>query len=186
MDDEFEKKTVSEMSPSEVHYLKEYLSEVNSAFTNTANSMYTSANDTEQSLSSQLMLLNTVILTASLLAIGNGDLFSLLTPVHKFLICAVFILQIISIYSGIAHYHSRFRFFGDGGDNAKVSADLAKIGSFTNLEDMKVKIKSNEEKARHMSGELELRVQVGSIALSLIIFFVLIIAIFYNIPYYEN
>lgn len=112
---DYQDKKLDEMNDDEMHYLIEYTDKVANAHVSTANSMYAAANETEQGLSGQLMLLNTVILTASLLALGNNDLFKQITIAHKIFICSIFVLQVVSIIAGIVNYKKRERFFCTSG-----------------------------------------------------------------------
>jgi hypothetical protein len=61
-------------------------------------------NETERALCAQLMLVDTVLLTGTLVAIANKDLFDILTtPTRVFVIFALLFL-LISIGFGVAYY----------------------------------------------------------------------------------
>ena len=82
------------------------------SFVNEQKRMYSDAsdyfvketNETERALCAQLMLVDTVLLTGTLVAISNGDLFNLLTGTTKALIVIALLLLFISIGYGIAYY----------------------------------------------------------------------------------
>lgn len=63
-----------------------------------------SANDTESSLSSQLMLISTVFLTISVAVISGSDLLQNMNTLERGLLFLVFLFIVISVTCGVVYY----------------------------------------------------------------------------------
>lgn len=180
---DYNEKQLAEMTDEEMSYLISYTDNVSNSYTTTANSSFGEANATEQSLSSQLMLLNTVILSASLLALSNSELFTRLTDSHRVITCIIVFLQTLSIIAGIISYRLRERFFAGAGKNAYKSAGIAKERKFKNLNHMEKLIRANDEKQPEQSSNRAVNIQIVLIVLSLMCFAALIYSVLYDVPF---
>lgn len=182
----YTQKPLDQMSSDEMSYLIDYTDRISHAYITTANSSFSEANKTEQDLGSQLMLLNTVILSASLLALGNGDLLNLLTNPHRIMICIILGFQTMSIIAGIASYKLREYFFAKAGENATLSAKIAKKREYKTLSDLDQHLRMNDSKQANQSGGLAVNLQITLIAISLLIFTVLVFTLLFDVPCYNN
>lgn len=176
-------KPLDKMNADERHYVIDYTDQVSASYSQNANQHYTEANATEQSLSNQLMLINTVILTASLIAISNGDLLTSITCAQEWLIVLIFTLQILSISSGIMGYISREKFFADAGDLLRKNAEISRGRKYSSLNEMSTQLAANDSRLKQQQGSKHpINLQIASILISLITFLVLILAIFFDMP----
>jgi hypothetical protein len=82
----------------------DFINQQNHLFSEASNYFVKETNETERALCAQVMLVDTVLLTGTLIAIANKDLFNLLTtPVRILVILALFFL-LISISFGVMYY----------------------------------------------------------------------------------
>ena len=180
---EFVTKPIDKMNEDEVHYLIKYTDGVNANFINTANLMYEKANQSLQDLSAQLMLITTVMLTGSLIALGNEELLKVLSIPLRWLIVSIFLLQVMSVLSGIFAYKQRERFFATSADVAADTGKMVKAREYKDLDEMDASIE-NMARTEEASKETALHAQIYCLGISLVIFFVFIVGVLFDIPGY--
>lgn len=86
----------------------------------------TEENETERALCGQLMLITTVLLSANIVVLSNGDLLKLMSDAQRALMLAGVILLIASIAAGIKYYFQLMHFHFDW---AKASNDVVNLHS---------------------------------------------------------
>lgn len=91
---------IDRTNPEHLAYLNGEVRKFNDA----SSDFVTEANETERALCAQLMLVDTVILTGTLVAFANQDLFEVLTTPVILLILLAFAFLLISIGFGVAYY----------------------------------------------------------------------------------
>jgi hypothetical protein len=79
-------------------------------FTDASQYFVAESNETERALCAQLMLVDTVMLTGTLVALGDQDLFEALTTLVCTLILLAFAFLLISMGFGIAYYFRIIRY----------------------------------------------------------------------------
>jgi len=171
------------MSEADKVALVRHVTDTMNGYEDVANRVLAEANSTESDLSGQLMLVSTVVLTAVLLALGNADLFKLLTDSQKTLISLVLILQVVSIILGIIAYKDRITFFVGASDNAKKSVMIADSFNYESIESMKQKINENVKSFTGKSTDRYLNLQIWSIVIGLLVFAVVILSVLFNVHF---
>jgi|GEM_PF-2569777 len=81
-----------------------YLNEQKRIFSSASDYFVSEANETERALCAQLMLVDTVLLTGTLVAIANKDLAKLLSDTVSVFIFIAFCLLLFSVAFGIKYY----------------------------------------------------------------------------------
>jgi hypothetical protein len=159
-----------------------HINEVAGNHIDIANQLYTEANTTERSLGGQLILLNTVVLTASLVALGNEKIFSQLLEIHKVLIFSVLLLQVFSILSGIKSYREVEKFYIASGDTSREGARIAQSRNkeFNTIGEMEDKVKANDSSAPKLSSKKWVDRQIKSLVASLLLFLIVVAVILFR------
>ncbi len=165
---------IEDMSVRHREHLDKLLDEYNSDFVDLNRKLGSEANATERSLSGQLMLVTTVITTISVVALGNSDLMKQLVDIHRYLILSIFLLQIVSIASGIINYLKIEEFFTKSANEYASASKLINERQFDSIAGYFKKVGKILKNRKDHSSKAALNVQIISIALSLAIYGVLI------------
>lgn len=174
-------KNISHMNADEKHYVIDYTDKVSAAFITTANTMYAQANTVIENLTSQLILINTVFFSGSLLFFSSKDVINKVKTVDglKWLLVSVFILQLLSIILGLISYKNREKFFAEAGDIEKNIGHMIKDRKYKTLNEMERKIdEMRSQKTR--SREIAQILQLSSIPLTMVAFFAFIFLYIFN------
>lgn len=137
------------------------------------------ANSTEFALASQLILLNTVVITGVLVSLGTDGFYTIAGDYHRVLLFGIFILQLISITAGIRLYISDRDFFNH---NARISAQVVKYindRKYRTVNQMNQGIRKRRKDAKKTGNKSNLRVQISTLFLSLLLFAALMIGLFF-------
>jgi hypothetical protein len=177
---------LKEMDADERHYMIEYTDSVAKEFIESSNKNYATANSTEQSLSNQLILLNTVLLTGSLLSFNNDTFFSSISLPQSILIFSIFTLQALSISFAVLDYKLRQSFFAQGGDETTSSATYIKARKYLTVNEMLETLAKNDKKFLKKSNRFTSKAQVYLLLASLFLFVVLIYSLLFDVPLYRN
>jgi hypothetical protein len=186
MNREFSNIPLSDMDADEKHYMIEYTDGVSAAYNDSSNKNFAAANATEQSLSNQLMLINTVVLTASLISFSNEAFYNSLSLPQSILIFIIFTLQILSIISGIFDYMLRRKFFGDGGDKALKIAKYIKTRKYKTINEMLKQVSDYDDKILKKSNRITSLAQIIFIIMGLAFFVILLFSFLFDVPLYSN
>jgi hypothetical protein len=174
---ELKRLQISAYTPQQTYDLIRHTDTVGNNYIESANKLVAEANETERHLSGQLVLLNTVLLTASLVALGNEKLFDHLSATPKVLMFSILLLQVFSIISGIASYREIERFYITCAQNKMKSNTIARnLNGFNTIEEMESKLAESDKEAPGGSSQKWLKRQINSLiaGLSLLLFLVLL------------
>jgi len=87
-----------------------YLTDQKRMFSEASDYFVKETNETERALCAQLMLIDTVLLTGTLIAIANKDLLDVLTGPTKTLMAIALFFLLVSIAFGISYYFSIIKY----------------------------------------------------------------------------
>lgn len=138
------------------------------------------ANNTERSLSGQLILLTTVLITVSVVALSNGDLLNHLSINQKILIIVAFILETTATISGIVHYFKMENSYNKWADAYHKVTIILDGHDFNTQEELTAKIGKAQSNLDIHPARPALKLQVGAIAATFAVYLVLLIAVFFN------
>lgn len=165
------------MDEAQQKYLYGYLDKVAENFSVTSQKYTAEANSTERSLSGQLILLNTVIFTASIFAIGSN---LELNGFQRFLVLVIFASQIGSIISGIVNYFKIEKFYTDQAVIDHKKAHVIKRGEYNTISEMGKKLSEVDENEMKISHRPALHIQVALLVASLVFFLLLVTTVFFT------
>ncbi len=138
------------------------------------------ANTTERSLSGQLILLTTVLISVNVIALGSGGLLNSLTSGQKFLILFAFILEVIAVFAGIVHYfkmESSYKKWADAYHDVTLVIDNR---DYKTEDELIKKIDVAQSNLDIHPPRPAIKVQVACIALCFFTYIVLIAALFFD------
>lgn len=174
------------MNPDDRHYFIDYKNRESEKESAMGNRALTEANQIEQNLSAQLILISTVLVTASLIGVSNADLHKLMTEPHKALFLMILVLQVISILSGITYYKIVEYYQAKNGLLSHKKALLIHEEQYESIADMQRQLSAMEKNSRDKNPEIVAYIQIVSIAISLVLFTILLYAMAYDVPWYSN
>lgn len=136
--------------------------------------------ENERALCSQLILVATVLLTASMLAVGNSDLFKTMTYDQKWLTMLSVAALVGSIITGIKHYFVLLKFYMDWAyAKQKIALIYGEVKCKTPLVARKKSIALTADlKNEPYSGWL--KAQIWLLSVAGIAYLVLLVAIFFS------
>jgi hypothetical protein len=138
------------------------------------------ANTTERSLSGQLILLTTVLITVNVIALGNGELLNHLTNNQKILIILSFIFEMLATVAGIIHYFKMESSYNKWGDAYHRVTQIIDGKDFKTEKELSDKIQAAQTDLKIHPVRPALKLQVGCIIGSFLVYLVLLLAVFFN------
>lgn len=144
------------------------------------------ANTTERSLSGQLILLTTVLITVNVIALGNSELLAHLTTNQKILILVAFILETVATMSGILHYFKMESSYNKWADAYHKVTTIIDGRGYATQDELGKKIQTAQSNLNIHPPRPALKAQVLCIAGSFIVYLLLIVAIFFNFHNHLN
>jgi hypothetical protein len=138
------------------------------------------ANSTERSLSGQLILLTTVLITVNVIALGNGSLLDQLSIDQKILILAVFVLETLSTAYGIRHYFAMENSYNKWADAYHEVTTIIDSKDYSTTQELSEKIKNTQNGLDIHPSRPALNKQVYCILASFVVYLLLLIAILFN------
>jgi hypothetical protein len=138
------------------------------------------ANNTERSLSGQLILLTTVLISVNVIALGNDGLLTSLTLDQKLLVITAFILETVAVIAGVYHYfkmESSYNKWADAYHEVTLIFDKREFGTEGELAS---KVSEAQSDLDIHPPRPALRIQVGCIIASFAAYAVLIVALFFD------
>lgn len=175
------KKTKDEVFKFSNSNTVKYLSEQQNKFEKQRDKASGEANTTERSLSGQLILLTTVLITVNVVVLSGGsNLAENLSDFQKLLVLGAFLLETTAIIAGIAHY---FKVEGSYNKWADAYHDVVEIivsRSYSTEKELSDKV-DKAQKLDIRPPRQVLKVQVICIIASFIIYFTLIVTFFYDL-----
>lgn len=138
------------------------------------------ANNTERSLSGQLILLTTVLISVNVIALGNDGLLSKFTDAQKLLMLTAFILEAVAVFAGIYHYfkmEGSYKKWADAYHEATLIIDKREFKTETELVEKVNGVQSNLDIHPPRPA---IKVQVACIIASFVAYIVLLLALFYD------
>ena len=140
----------------------------------------TEANTIERSLSGQLILLTTVLITVNVVALGNGDLLNHLTVIQKWLILAAFLLETVATIAGIAHYFKMEALYNKRADGYHDATTVIDSRDFSTESELSQKIQAVQSNLGIHPPRPALKLQVCCIVGSFLAYLLLLLAVFFD------
>lgn len=118
-----------------------YLNELQNTYLSEVGTSDSEGNETDRVLSSQLILITTVIITGNIVVLGNKDLLQSLTWAQQGLVAIGLASLVASLYSGIT-YFQKIRAFHRGWGEARynVVLELDKVKTGDKYSDLSAKV----------------------------------------------
>lgn len=138
------------------------------------------ANNTERSLSGQLILLTTVLISVNVIALGNDGLMGSFTTGQKFLVLVAFVLEAVAVFAGMYHYfkmESSYKKWADAYHEVTLIIDKREFSTESELAD---KINKAQSDLDIHPPRPAVKVQVGCIAVSFVAYIALLVALFFD------
>ena len=137
-------------------------------------------NETDRSLSSQLILIATVLITANIIVFGNRDLLLSLTNAQKILMVAGLVCLIASLWSGIKYYRIVQEFHKKWSDARQAIVNTISDVDFKDFRELRDKIaKSYKGLQAHVDqGSRDFQIRV--LKYSLIIYVIFVISLLFD------
>jgi len=150
-------------------------------FTEASQYFVAESNETERALCAQLMLVDTVMLTGTLVALANQDLFEALTTPVSTLILLAFGFLLISMGFGIAYYFSIIR-YNKTWARAKHKAMREFLdGSNMTWSELRKKTNDPQTSIPEELGIILLRIQIIFIAAATVYYLVALFGLLFNV-----
>jgi ABC-type multidrug transport system fused ATPase/permease subunit len=143
-------------------------------------------NETERSACGQLMLVTTVLLSATVLVVGNSDILKTITDAQKILVVIGFSSLILSIFSGIKYYFELVQFNFDWAKSLNDVVTLHSEVDFKTFKEAGEKTDSLLKKLPTQTPKKWLKRQIGLLASGVIMYLILLIAILFNFQAITN
>lgn len=137
----------------------------------------TEGNETDRSLSSQLILITTVLLTANILVFGNDKLLESLTYAQTALLFAGIGSLMASLWCGIEYYQDVRKFHKTWGDTRQQILMLITNVEFKTFGELHGKIARMQGDLNAHIDEKNLRRQIWAIKFALVVYFVFALAL---------
>jgi len=147
----------------------EHLSEISSS----------EGNETERSLSGQLILLTTVLITANILFLGDGAIISKITHAQKEYVFSALILEAIATIAGIINYLRIEYYYNKWASTFYKSASIIYERKYKTPIGLDRKLAANHNKVKKRKFRLALWTQIITIIASLGIYLALLYNIFF-------
>lgn len=144
------------------------------------------ANATERSLSGQLILLTTVLITVSVVVLSNGSLLDQLSIDQKILILAAFVLVTLSTVYGIRHYFAMENSYNKWADAYHKVTTIIDGKDFSTTQELSEKIQKAQSGLDIHPSRPALNKQVYCIVASFAVYLLLLIAVFFNFGNHLN
>jgi hypothetical protein len=144
------------------------------------------ANATERSLSGQLILLTTVLISVNVIALGNGSLLNQLSIDQKLLVLVAFVLETLSTIYGIRHYFAMENSYNKWADAYHKVTTIIDGKDYSTTQELSVKIKNAQNGLDIHPSRPSLNSQVYCIIASFVVYLALLIAIFFNFRNHLN
>lgn len=143
-----------------------------------SNSNSAEGNETERSLSGQLILLTTVLITVNVLVLSNESIVKHVTHLQKIYVFWALISEAVATFAGIMNYIRLENSYNRWAGVWRNCAEIVKGRKFKSPEELNRKI--NAEQARIQDRDRpELWVQIGAIGISLILYLSLLYNVFF-------
>jgi hypothetical protein len=136
-------------------------------------------NETERSLSGQLILLTTVLITANILFLGDGAIISKITHAQKEYIFSALILEAIATIAGIINYLRIEHYYNEWATNFYETAEMVNDRKYKTPTGLNRKLSANQEKVKERKFRFALWAQILTIIGSLAIYLALLYNIFF-------
>jgi len=143
----------------------------------------TEENETERAACGQLMLVTTVLLSATVLVLANGDLLKTITPAQKILMVLGVISFILSIFAGIKYYFELVSFHFKWATALNKAVTLHSEVAFKTFEEAGSKTDKLLEKLPTQTPKRWLKWQIGLLAGGVGAYLLLLIAILFNFQF---
>jgi hypothetical protein len=121
-------------------------------------------NETERVACGQLMLVTTVLLSANVVALGNGDLLKSITSAQKLLVLLGISLLITSIFAGIKYYFVLVHFHLDWANALNKVVDLHSDVDFKTFKEAHTKTDEVLKDLSTLTPKLWMKRQIGLLA----------------------
>ncbi|GEM_PF-3998347 len=130
-------------------------------------------NETERSLSGQLILLTTVLITATVLALGDSNIVSKITHAEKKYVFCILLLEALATFAGILNYLRIERSYDAWAKIQYRCAAIIKERNYKRPDELERSL-NREQDEICKKPRIALWVQVGSITVSLLLYLVLL------------
>ena len=138
------------------------------------------ANTIERSLSGQLILLTTVLITVNVVALSNGELLNHLSDNQRWLILLAFFMETVATVAGIAHYFKMETLYNKWADAYQDAVKIIDERNFTTQPELANKVQGVQSNLDIHPPRPALKLQVACIAASFGAYLLLLIAILFN------
>lgn len=138
------------------------------------------ANETERSLSGQLILLTTVLITINVVTLGNSGLLDHMSVSQKTLVLVAFLLEAIATFAGIYHYFRMEKSYNKWGDAYHQVTLIFDRKEFSTDTELAQEVFKAQENLDIHPPRPAMNVQIISIILSFIVYFGLLVAVFFD------
>lgn len=136
-------------------------------------------NNTEQSLCAQLMLVNTVLITATIVVLGSIVQSSSFSVWDKLLVVIAFILLVVSTFSGIRYYFDIMELYKKWADVKHSITFFIANGYYTHHKQMSEDIANRQGKIKNDTDKKYLRIQIRYMAAAFAVYVLLIILVLF-------
>ncbi len=135
--------------------------------------------DTERSLSEQLMLISTVLISINAIVLGAMSSVKHLAVADKYFILAGFILLSLSIFAGIIHYFYTIQFYKNWA--LAINKIIIKLANseYDSQEAMRNSVFEIQDGQRQYSNQVFMYIQIGLLAVALLIYLFLIVGVLF-------
>ncbi|HVX48482.1 MAG TPA: hypothetical protein VHA05_03970 [Candidatus Saccharimonadales bacterium] len=140
-------------------------------------------NETERSLSGQLILLTTVLITVNMLVIGgDGKVFEHLTHTQKEYVFAALILEIVATIAGVVNYLRIEYYYNEWAGVLYKCAGIVTGREYKNQDELNNLLRTTIDTMKDRKVRLALWTQIAAIVFSLLVYVVLLHSILFYIP----
>lgn len=164
-----------------------YLKELQDTYMSDVAISDTEGNETDRVLSSQLILITTVVITGNIVVLGNKELLDSLSQVQQILISAGLLGLVLSLYMGIKYFQTIREFHRGWGDTRySIVLELKRVKTGDTYSDLSTKIDNLLNSVGANIDERYLNRQVRILLAALFIYLVLVISLVANFTHWTS
>jgi hypothetical protein len=157
-----------------------YLNSLKHSFSESVAKSDAEGNETDRSLSSQLTLITTVLITANIIVFGNKDLLGTLTYSHKFLLLAGLFSLMASLWWGIEYYRTVKTFHAKWADSKQKIYLLISNVDFKNYGQLREKMAEAYKGLGAHINEKFLNRQISALKVALFVYLIFVVALLFD------